>query len=165
MTEKLSTPFLIFCMPLDTPTANIQNLNPGRLTLWDLSQKKQIQRWVFSSSLESRQSIGSWNQVGGLCPPNTAMPGMKMYEVSTKRQIQPGEPVDDGFVILFDDNVEFSTNEGTTRSQIMIHEDKGAPGTLGCLGGSRSEYTDFANVFVDSCGHLATVPLGVIYTY
>lgn len=162
---RLDMPFLMFSMQLDTQGCAIAGLNKGRLSLWDYKRQSLIQRWVFTTSIETKQLPGGWQQRGGICPPTSEMPALKMYNVLTKRFLQPGQPVDDGFLVQHSSQTQFATSAGTVRSEIMIHEDKNAPGSLGCFVALRDEYLDFAKVFVESCGQLNSVPLGVIYTF
>ena len=167
--QPVENPILLFQMQLDSNRHVIPGLNRGRLSLWEMGRaKKLIQRWVFTSSYNGKQGVFDWKKRGGLCPPQNDMPGWKMFQVPTKLIIQPGQPVDRGFLIYeSSDNkaCEMNTVSGTKRSEIMIHEDKNSPGSFGCLVAPTGEYKDFEEIFVGTCEQHSTVPLGVLYSW
>ena len=155
-------------MQLDSKKHVIPGLNQGRLSLWDMDKQVLVQRWVFTSSYNGKQNIYDWKKRGGLCPPNNDMPGWKMYQVPTNLIVQPGQPVDRGFLIYEsceNNKCVMNTVSGATRSEIMIHEDKNNPGSMGCLVGKSGEYKDFEEIFLGCCKDKKTVPLGVLYSW
>lgn len=158
---------LIFTMPLDVDGKVIPDLNRGRLALVD--SKGLIQRWVCTTSIETRQSSNGWNQTGGVIPPTSSMPGLEHWTVNTKLLVQPGQPVDEGFLVLYRGSTSYTTTEGTTRSEIMIHNDKNrssSPGSLGCIVTMNdNDWADLKRVMKESVGHLDSIPLFVIYTW
>jgi hypothetical protein len=135
----LERPFLVFSMPLDNTPA----LNRGRLVLYDFEQG-QIGRWVATSGLGAWQKIGGWSkQGGGVIPaPYQCNPSFANYWVQVA-------PIDlshvkgvegDAFPIT---PFEVRTKEGVSRSDLLVHRDANAPGSLGCIVMADSEYADF----------------------
>jgi len=165
--KAVGTPTLFFNMPVDQQGGQIiAGLNKGRLSLFD--DLGMIGRWVFTSSFDGRQKVNDWELVGGLLPPTSAMPGQLWYEVGTNLIKQPGQPVDEGFIIYYKGEIEFKTAKGSSRSQLMIHKDsnyKTAPGSYGCLVGLEEEYVDMRDTFIQACGHLKRVRMGGVYSF
>lgn len=160
----IGTPTLIFFMQLDADRYVISGFNRGRLLLSD--DVGLIGRWVFSASIDSKQKVNDWNKRGGVIPPTSSMPNGEYWQFHTKRIYQPGQPVDDGFLVTFRDSIEYTTVEGGTRSEIMIHLDKPPQGSLGCIVAlSKGEWDDFCDAVVKSISHLPTVRLLVGYSY
>lgn len=164
---KCDKPLLIFSLPLDSERNVIPGLNRGRLVLVDYD-RGFIQRWVFTSSYEQLQKVSDWEVTGGVIPPNFAMNGFEWFKVPTKLIVQPGQPVDEGYLVLYNGSNTFTTINGNIRSEVMFHCDKNyksAPGSRGCLVALPDEWEDFKQVFKEACGHLSDVKLAVIYTY
>lgn len=158
---KLNAPFLFFSMQLDeTPL-----LNRGRVFLCD-QEKGMIGRWQATSGLGAYQDIGDWSKQGGgviPAPYNLANP-IPFYWVQV-------EPVNLSHVLGIQGNgypiAPFSvkTKEGVERSDLLIHSDENAPGTLGCVGIWRSDWADFEKSFNNNCNGIDRVRLFVGYTY
>jgi hypothetical protein len=165
-TSKVINPVLIFAMPVDNEVV-IPGYNRGRLSLID--SIGELGRWVFSSSVPSKQDVKDWNIRGGVCPPTSAMPGERFWEFHTARLQRPGFTVDDGFLITFDGNTSYQTKDGATRSEIMLHPDLNSStnlGSLGCIVSiGNQEYYDFCATVEKYLSHLVTIPLYVLYTY
>lgn len=135
----LKQPFLIFSMPLD----NTPQLNNGRLVLYDW-ERGHVARWVATSGLGMYQRIGGWSkQGGGVCPaPYQCNPSFANYWVQVA-------PLDlshikgvegSGYPIT---PFEVRTKEGVKRSDLLIHRDANAPGSLGCIVLDSDEFSDF----------------------
>lgn len=154
-------------MQLDADRYVISGFNRGRMLLSD--DVGLIGRWVFSTSIDSKQKVNDWNIRGGVIPPTSSMPNGEYWQFHTKRIYQPGQPVDDGFLVTFRDSIEYTTVEGGTRSEIMIHNDSNRSTSLGSLGCivalSNDEWDDFCEGVVKSISHLPTVRLLVGYSY
>ena len=118
--EARTNPLLMFFMQLDSDRCVIPGLNRGRMLLLDI--EGEIGHWVFSSSFDGRQKINDWNKPGGVIPPISSMPGRKFWEFHTKRLYQPGQAVDDGFLITFNNQTSYETVEGGERSELMVHK-------------------------------------------
>ena len=161
---KLQHPFLMFQMQIDSTRHVIPGLNRGRLWLWDF-KLGCIFRWVATCSYNGKQDVGDWNQTGGLHPPNYAMDNSDWFYIKTNLIVQPGQPVDEGFLPIYHNSNTWKTLQGATRSQIMFHEDKGSPGSYGCIVMAKGEWECFKSVFKYCCGHLNEVPYGVIYSW
>lgn len=161
------SPLLTFFMPLDSQRHVIPGLNTGRIFLTD--EDGAIGRWVVTSSYDGKQKFGDWNSRGGVIPPTHAMPGSRYWEFHTKRIIQPGQPVDDGFLVTFDGKVTYKTVDGATRSEIMVHDDTNRrtnPGSAGCIiTKSTKEWEDFCKGIKESVSHLTKIPLFVAYSF
>lgn len=165
---EATRPFLMFQMQLDSNRHVIPGLNKGRMSLWDLDEEKLIQRWVFTSSYDGKQNVYSWKEYRGLCPPNYDAPGWKMYRVPTNLIIQPGQPVEEGFLVYESKDCsmcKMDVTKGVKRTEIMIHEDKGNDGSYGCLVAPRDEWNDFKKVFLETCHRHQEIPLGVMYSW
>ena len=166
MTRKaVGTPTLFFCSQLDVNNVT-PGYNKGRLNLYD--DLGHIGHWVFSTTIESRQTAKSWEQTGGAITPNFELDGGEWFTVPTKLIVQPGQPVAEGYIVLYKGSNSWKGKNGVTRSEIMIHEDSNyttSPGSLGCLVAVPDEWKDFKQVFKDSCCHLESVRLAVSYTY
>jgi hypothetical protein len=158
--------FLMFAMGLDDD----RTLNRGRLILID-RQKGMIGRWVATSGLGAYQGVGDWNHAGGGVLPATYQLKSQIpwYKVAIK-------PLDLSSVRGVEGNgypitpIDFETEGGTDRGDVLIHRDANVPGTLGCIGvKGEAEFADFERSFNESCLLLpkgqTTVDLGVIYTY
>ena len=146
----LKQPFFIFSMPLD----NTPELNRGRLVLYDWA-KGHINRWVATSGVGTWQKIGGWSKQGGGVIPATYQcnPTFGNYSVDLT-------PLDRSTVKGIEGNgyaiTPFSvrTQEGVTRSDLMIHKDANAPGSLGCIVLSPTEFSDFEKVIArELVGH------------
>jgi len=161
---KLSKPILFFAMQLDSNKHIIPGLNSGRLSLWDY-ELGMIYRWVASSSFSRRQAVKNWNVRGGICPPNQEMRGADWFTLKNTRIIQPGQPVDDGFIIYYNGSNNWRTVKGTERSEIMLHEDKENDGTFGCIGMSKVEYASFVDVIKQTCESNSMIPFGINYIW
>jgi hypothetical protein len=165
--KAIGKPLLIFTMQIDSNRLVIPGFNQGRLALVD--DLGEINHWVFSSSISTKQSTYDWNVRGGIIPPTYVMPGRAYWEFHTKRLYQPGQPVDDGFLITFKGQTEYTTVEGGTRSEIMIHDDLNRDtnlGSLGCIVAvTTKEWDDFANAIAQSVAHLPFINLLVLYSY
>lgn len=157
----LKQPFLFFTMQLDDTPA----LNRGRLFLCDY-EKGMIGRWQATSGLGAYQQIGDWSKQGGGVIPATYNLGQAIafYQVQVK-------PLDlhnvkgiqgNGYPIT---PFTVETKEGIERGDLLIHSDENAPGTLGCIGIWRSDWTDFEKVYAQHCTGFDTVRLLVGYTY
>lgn len=135
----LERPFLVFSMPLD----NTPELNKGRLVLYDW-EKGHIARWVATSGLGAWQKIGGWSKQGGgvLPAPYQCNPSFANYWVDVS-------PIDLSHVKGVEGNgypiTPFSvrTKEGVNRSDLLIHRDANAPGSLGCIVLPGDEFSDF----------------------
>jgi hypothetical protein len=164
--KAIGKPLLIFIMQIDDDVI-IPGYNRGRIAILD--DVGEIGRWVFSSSTSSKQSLKNWNIRGGIIPPTASMPNQKYWEFHTKRLYQPGQPVDDGFLVTFNGSIEYTTIEGGTRSEIMLHNDSNRDTSLGSLGCivalSDSEWNDFCNAVVQSISHIPFINMYVLYTY
>lgn len=146
----LELPFLVFSMQLDNTPA----LNQGRLVLYDWN-KGQIGRWVATSGLGMYQRIGGWSkQRGGVCPaayhcnPTFANHWVQVapLDLSHVKGVE-GEAYP---ITPF----EVTTKEGVKRSDMLIHRDANAPGSLGCIVLPDDEFADFQEVFNFECvGH------------
>lgn len=161
---KLSKPFLIFQMQVDSSRHVIPGLNKGRLSLWDYDLGN-IFRWVATSSYNGKQGTGDWGKRNGLHPPNYDMNNSDWFYLKTNLIIQPGQPVDEGYLPIYQGSNTWKTLSGGTRSQIMFHEDKNGPGSYGCIVLPKKEWESFKCVFKDCCGHLDKVPYGVMYSW
>jgi hypothetical protein len=160
-------PMLMFFMQLDSTRLVLPGLNRGRMFLFD--EIGLIGRWVFTSSYDGKQNVNDWNKTGGVIPPTSSMPEMKFWEFHTKRLIQPGQAVDDGFLITFDGKTSYTTKEGGKRSEIMVHDDKNRKtneGSYGCpVGMTTEEYLDFCLGISQSVSHLKTIPFLSAYSF
>jgi hypothetical protein len=165
--KAVGNPLLIFFMQLDSSKCVIPGINRGRLVLLD--DEGQIGRWVFTSSYDGKQNVNDWNKTGGVIPPTSSMPGGKYWEFHTKRLIQPGQPVDDGFLLTFDGKTTYTTVEGGTRSEIMVHNDANrgkALGSYGCpVGMTTEEYEDYCLCVSESISHLKTIRMASMYSF
>jgi hypothetical protein len=165
--KAIGDPLLIFFMALDGERGNIPGINRGRIALLD--DGGVIGRWVFSSSTAPKQSVNDWNKIGGIMPPTTSMPGGRYWEFHTQRLIRPGMAVDDGFLITFDGNTEYTTIEGGTRSELFVHNDVNrvkAEGTFGCpFTFSDDEWQDFCTGIFQSVSHKDTIRFASLYCY
>lgn len=139
----LEKPFLVFSMPLD----NTPQLNNGRLVLYDY-ERGHIGRWVATSGLGMWQKIGGWSKQGGGVIPATYQcnPTFANYWVQVA-------PIDldhvkgvegDGYCIT---PFAVRTKEGVNRSDLLIHKDANAPGSLGCIVLPSDEFADFQKTF------------------
>jgi hypothetical protein len=159
-------PMLIFTMPVDGRVIT-PGFNRGRLCL--INEQKELGRWVFSSSVAVKQEVNDWNVTGGVIPPTAVMPSTKHWEFHTARLSQPGQFVNDGFLITFNGATSYKTNTGFTRSEIMVHDDKNRStnlGSLGCIVAlSTEEWESFCATIKEHVAHLITIPLYVIYTF
>lgn len=160
---KLKQPILMFQMPVDSSSRRIPGINQGRLSLWDY-EHGLIYRWVATSSHDGKQDWGDWEQRGGVHPPNFAMSGAEWFWLDLKLIIQPGQPVDEGYLPLYNGSNTWKTLKGNTRSQIMFHEDKPPIGSLGCIVMSKSEWESFKSVIKACCGDLDKIRYGVLYS-
>lgn len=164
--RKASNPKLIFFMPLDSSRAVLPGINRGRMVLID--DLGVIGRWVFTSSYDGKQASGDWNKTGGVAPPSWAMPGGKFWEFHTKRLFQPGQPVDDGFLITFNSSTSYKTVDNATRSELMVHDDKNRKTNLGSYGCpvalTTEEYLDFCLGIKESVDE-EIIPLVVLYSF
>ncbi|MCV3215101.1 hypothetical protein OGM63_16540 [Plectonema radiosum NIES-515] len=162
-----NNPLLLFFMTLDSDKCVIPGLNRGRMVLLDT--QGLIGRWVFTSSYDGKQKVSDWNKTGGVIPPTSSMLGQKFWEFHTKRLYQPGQAVDDGFLITFNDQTSYITIEGGQRSELMVHDDKNratAEGSHGCpVALSTSEFEDFCNGIQQAVSHLPTIPFVTLYCY
>ena len=164
---KCNQPFLIFSMQLDTPGHVITSLNQGRLVLYDYDLG-YIHRWVATSSFDGRQNLGDWERTGGIHPPNYQMPGAMWFDLNMNLIKQPGQPVDEGYIVYYKKSNNFKTLKGNNRSQIMVHADKNwttNPGSYGCIVFKPNEWEDFKRVMNACCGHLDSVRYGIMYTF
>ena len=162
--QKLDKPFLMFQMQVDSSRHVIPGLNRGRLSLWDFDLGN-IYRWVATSSYDGKQKTGDWGVRNGLHPPNYDMAGAKWFYLKTKLIVQPGQPVDEGYLPFYKGSNTWKTLNGETRSQIMFHEDKNSPGSYGCIVMAKGEWECFKDVFSKCCGHLESVKYGVMYAW
>lgn len=166
MTRKaVGTPLLFFSSQLDV-NVTTPGYNRGRLLLVD--DIGHIGHWMFSTTIESRQKAKSWEQTGGAITPNSELDGREWYTVPTKLIVQPNQPVKEGYLVLYKGSNSWKAKNGVTRSEIMIHCDDNyttSPGSLGCLVAVPGEWQDFKKVFAESCGHLQSVKMIVIYTF
>jgi hypothetical protein len=163
---KCDKPFLMFQMPLDSGSQNILGLNMGRLSLWDY-EHGLIHRWVATSSHNGKQNWADWEKTGGVHPTNYSMDDAEWFQLETKLIIQPGCPVEEGFLPKYKGKNTWITLKGNTRSEIMFHEDANAisnPGSMGCVVMLKGEWENFKTVFKTCCGHLQSVPYGVLYS-
>ena len=161
---KCKKPLLFFSMQIDSRRHTIPGLNRGRLSLWDYDLG-MIYRWVATTSFLARQKVDDWNQRGGIHPPNQFMLGSEWFHLKNTRIIQPGQPVDDGFIIYYQGSNTFNLIGGARRSQIMLHEDKENNGTYGCIGMSKSEYLSFTDVLFKTCERNILIPFGISYSW
>jgi hypothetical protein len=148
--EQLKYPFLMFSMQLDTSP----QLNQGRLGLYDWEQG-YLGRWVATSGLGAYQRIGGWSKQGGGVLPATYQcnPTFANYWVDVS-------PVDLSGVKGVEGNgypitpFAVRTKEGVKRSDLLIHRDANAPGSLGCIVLPDDEFADFEAEFERLCfGH------------
>ena len=161
---KLEKPILMFFMHLDSNRFQVPGLNRGRLYLYDYDYG-MVYRWVTTTSHVNKQGVAAWDKRGGVHPPNYAMRGADWFHLKNKRIIQPGQPVDDGFILYYKGSNNWETLTGGKRSQIMLHEDKELNGTAGCFGMSAIEYKSFCTVMEHSCKKNAMIPYGVNYAW
>lgn len=158
---------LVFSMVLDSERCVIPGLNRGRLALID--KEGLIQRWVCSSSYDGKQKVNDWTKRGGIIPPTSSMPGLKHWEFHTRLIVQPGQPVTEGYLITHCGSIEYRTTEGSTRSEIMVHDDANRDtneGSAGCVVTmNTSEWVDLKRVVLESVSHIKTIPMFSIYTY
>lgn len=164
--KSKANPKLIFFMALDSSRAVIPGVNVGRMVLID--DLGVIGRWVFTSSFDGKQSSGDWNKTGGVIPPSWAMPSGKFWEFHTKRLFQPGQPVDDGFLITFNGATSYRTVDGFLRSELMLHDDtnrKTRKGSFGCpVAMSTEEYLDFCLAIKESVSE-EIIPLITLHCF
>jgi hypothetical protein len=152
---------LFFSMQLDETPA----LNRGRLFLID-EEKGIIGRWVATSGLGQFQEAGDWSKQGGGVIPATYQlsKDLPFYTVATKptdlRNVKGVEG--NGYVIS---PYQVTTKEGVSRSDLLIHKDANAPGSLGCIVLPPEEFTSFEKVYQTSCHKLDSVNLLVGYCY
>lgn len=157
----LTHPFLMFSMHLD----EMPLLNWGRLFLIDY-EKGMLGRWQATSGLGAYQRMGDWSKQGGgvLPAPYNLKSPIPNYWVQV-------EPVDLSHVKGIQGNgypiAPFSviTKDGVERSDVLIHADENAPGTLGCIGILKAEWGEFEKVFAKHCTGIDRVRLYVGYTY
>jgi hypothetical protein len=164
---KVDDAFLMFAMQLDSNQNVIPGLNQGRLTLWSFKHG-YLGRWVATSSFDGKQSVGDWEKRGGVHCPNYAMDDAEWFEWDLKYLIQPGQPVDEGYLLKYKGSNNMVTLKGNPRSEKMGHPDKNylkSPGSAGCIVMLPKEWEDFKNVLTACCGHLKSIPYGIIYTF
>jgi hypothetical protein len=164
---KLNKPLLIFALQLDSNQNVIDGLNQGRLTLFDY-ELGYIHRWVATSSFDGKQKVGDWEKTGGVHPPNYSLDDADWFKLDTKLILQPGQPVPEGYLPKYKKSNDWQTLKGNGRSQVMIHCDENYrtnPGSYGCIVMQPSEWEDFKKTIKETCGHLADIPYGVIYTF
>jgi hypothetical protein len=157
----LKYPFLIFSMDLD----NTPQLNQGRLGLYDYEQG-HLGRWVATSGLGMYQRIGGWSkQGGGVCPATyQGNPTFANYWVNVN-------PTDLSHVKGVEGNgyeiapFAVRTKEGVSRSDLLIHKDANAPGSLGCIVLPEDEFTDFEEQFNLLCQGLDRVKMWIQYNF
>lgn len=152
---------LFFAMQLD----NSPQLNRGRIFLID-DDRGIVGRWVATSGVGSFQDMGDWSkQGGGVIPPlYEVKDAPSFYKVSTKpvdlRHVKGVEA--NGYAIS---PFEVVTKQGVKRSDLLIHKDANAPGSLGCIVLPLQEFEDFEKVFTREAKGLTDVNLSVGYTY
>jgi hypothetical protein len=164
---KCDMPILFFSMELDSNKCVIPGCNDGRLYLYDYNHG-YIHRWVATSSFNGRQSVNDWNKTGGVHPPNSHMLGGNWFWVPTKEILQPGQPVERGFILNYKGSNNWTTVDNVNRSQVMLHPDSNHEtneGSYGCLVLKPAEYKDFITVYGTCCGHLDRVRYAVGYTF
>ena len=152
---------LFFSMQLDeTP-----QLNRGRIFLID-DNRGIIGRWIATSGVGTFQDVGDWSkQGGGVIPPlYEVKDAPNFYTVATKpvdlRHVKGVEG--NGYAIT---PFEVVTKQGVKRSDLLIHKDANAPGSLGCIVLPPGEFEDFEKVFAREAKGLSDVKLSVGYTY
>lgn len=157
----LEFPFLVFSMQLDNTPA----LNQGRLVLYDWD-KGQIGRWVATSGLGVYQRIGGWSkQRGGVipaayhCNPTFANHWVQVapLDLSHVKGVEGEAYPITPFAV--------TTKEGVKRSDMLIHRDANAPGSLGCIVLPDDEYEDFQKVFGCECVGHQQVKLWIQYDF
>lgn len=164
---KCDMPILFFSMQLDNNLSTIPGCNEGRLFLYDYNLG-YIHRWVATSSYDGRQRTGDWDKTGGIHPPNSHMSGADWFYMDMKLIVQPGQPVDEGYLPFYRKSNNWRTVGGANRSQIMFHADENyqsAEGSYGCIVMKPKEWEDFKTVIRATCGHLKEVRYGVGYTF
>lgn len=164
---KINDPILFFSMQLDTPGNVINSLNQGRLSLWSF-QYGYLGRWVATSSYDSKQNVGDWESTGGIHPPNYSMGDAEWFWLELPIIIQPGQAVDEGYILYYKKSNNWTTLKGNNRSQVMAHPDKNwqrSPGSYGCIVMKPEEWKDFRATIEACCGHLKSIRYGVIYTF
>ncbi|WP_225896520.1 hypothetical protein [Amazonocrinis nigriterrae] len=60
---------------------------------------------------------------------------------------------------------EVITLDGVKRSDLLVHQDANAPGSLGCIVLPPDEFSDFEKIFTSQTKGLTDVRLNVGYTY
>lgn len=155
---------LFFAMQLDSTP----QLNRGRIFLIDDS-RGIIGRWIATSGVGSFQAAGDWSkQGGGVIPP--------LYEVESPPAFYKvaTEPTDlrhkkgiegNGYAISPFEIITKTKGGAVKRSDLLIHKDANAPGSLGCIVLPPSEFEDFEKVFTREAKGLTEVKLSVGYTY
>jgi hypothetical protein len=129
-------------------------------TLQLLADGKVINTYQATSSFPGNQKDGSWNQRGGLLPPNVD------YQVATNPLQLNIKGVADGDKNNFYQisPFELTTATGTERGDWGIHWDGNAPGTLGCIGlETRRGWLAFQRDMVKVASIAKKIPLKVIY--
>ncbi len=129
--------FLLFTQHFDRD----RGLDYGRLSLNSLTEGTKC-IWRATSSIASKQYPESFQERGGLIPPQYRCPKLPNYTVKTQPIALPHiKGVEGNFYKI--DPYFVTTDKGTIRGDFGIHLDGNVPGSLGCIVMSQDRFNDF----------------------
>lgn len=139
-----------------------RGLDQGRLRLDSLS-KGNIDIWVASSSVSTKQGRESFHQLGGLIPPGYRCNPIVQWKVKLKPLHLPHvRGVEGNFYRILPFSVK--TDNGGTRSDLGIHRDANVPGSMGCIVMSRKRFSQFERR-MDKLRTLGILEIPLLVTY
>lgn len=157
---ETGSPHLVFEMGI----GHSDSLLTGTLKLYD--GDRLVNTLTATSSYPGLQYTRSWNRRGGLIPPTAQrkLAGLSMQTVNTT-------PVDLSYVKgvsgnFYQINPFEQSTDGVTRSDIGIHFDANAPGSLGCLVMETKKGFQLFQSFMTEAKNkgISTLELTVIYS-
>jgi hypothetical protein len=106
----------------------------GGLIIGQLDRLKDgevVNAYQATSSVAGKQASGSWNNRGGLIPPDEKFLNGELYEVSTTPLWMPQvRGVEGSFYQIHPFEIQ---TDGATRGDFGIHFDANVPGSMGCI--------------------------------
>lgn len=117
-----------------------KGLDQGRLRLDSLSEGN-VQIWIATSSISTKQGKESFHQRGGLLPPDYRCKGKIQWRVKLQPVYLPVKGVEGNFYPISPHQV--ITDRNGIRSDFGIHRDANVPGSMGCIVMSDSRFWSF----------------------
>lgn len=140
-----------------------QGLDQGRLRLDSLSSGN-INIWVASSSVSTKQGRESFHQLGGYLPPGYRCNPRVQWQVRLNPVYLPNvKGVNGNFYRITPFAV--TTDKGGKRSDLGIHRDANVPGSMGCIVMSGDRFKSFeAEMIKLRAMGIREIPLLVTYS-